>query len=37
MEKKFYNVFPDHLDVQTISSTFSSLEFDSPLKECVAI
>jgi len=37
MEKKFYNAFPDHLDVQAIPSTLSSLEFDSPLAECFAI
>jgi hypothetical protein len=37
MEKKFYSAFPDHLDVQPIPSTLSSLEFDSPLEECFAI
>jgi hypothetical protein len=37
MEKKFYSAFPDHLDVQPILSTLYSLEFDSPLEECVAI
>jgi hypothetical protein len=36
MEKKFYSAFPDHLDVQPIPSTLSSLEFDSPLAECFA-
>jgi hypothetical protein len=35
-EKKIY-AFPDHVDVQPIPSTLSSLEFDIPLKECVAI
>jgi hypothetical protein len=37
MEKKFYSAFPDHLDVQPIPSTISSLEFDSPLEEYFAI
>jgi hypothetical protein len=37
MERKFYSAFPDHLDVQPIPSTLSSLEFDSPLEECFAI
>jgi hypothetical protein len=35
-EKKIYDAFPDHVDVQPISSTLSSLKFDTPLKECVA-
>jgi hypothetical protein len=34
-EKKIY-AFPDHMDVQPIPSTLSSLESDTPLKECVA-
>jgi hypothetical protein len=37
MEKKFYSAFPDHLDVQPIPFTLSSLEFDSPYEECFAI
>jgi hypothetical protein len=37
MEKKLYSSFPDHLDVQPIPSTLSSLEFDSPLEEYFAI
>jgi hypothetical protein len=37
MEKKFYSAFPNHLDVQPIPSIISSLEFDSPLEECVPI
>jgi hypothetical protein len=32
IENKFYSAFPDHLDVQPIPSTLSSLEFDSPLE-----
>jgi hypothetical protein len=35
-EKKFYNAFPNHVDVQPIPSTLSSLKFDTPLEECVA-
>jgi len=34
---KFYSAFLDHLDVQLMPSTLSSLEFDSPLEECVAV
>jgi hypothetical protein len=37
MEKKVYGAFPDHLDVQPIPSTISSLKFDTPLEECVAV
>jgi hypothetical protein len=37
MEKKVYGTFPDHLDVQPIPFTLSSLNFDSPQEECVAI
>jgi hypothetical protein len=37
MGKKFYSAFPDHLDVQPIPSTLSSLEFDNALEECFAI
>jgi hypothetical protein len=37
MENKFYSAFFDHLDVQPIPSTLSSLEFDSLLEECFAI
>jgi hypothetical protein len=36
MEKKIYNAFPDHVDVQPIPSTLSSLTFDIPLVEWVA-
>jgi hypothetical protein len=36
MEKKFYSSFPDHLDVQLIPSTLSSLELNTPLEECFA-
>jgi len=35
-EKKIYNTFPNHMDVQPISSTISSLKFDIPLVEWVA-
>jgi hypothetical protein len=35
-EKKIYNTFPDHMDVQPIPSTISSLKFDTPMEECVA-
>jgi hypothetical protein len=35
-EKKIYKAFPDHMDVQPIPSTLSSLKFDTPLEECVA-
>jgi hypothetical protein len=35
-EKKIYNAFPDHVDVQPIPSTLSSLTFDTLLEECVA-
>jgi hypothetical protein len=35
-EKKIYNTFLDHVDVQPIPSTLSSLKFDTPLEECVA-
>jgi hypothetical protein len=37
MEKKVYSAFPDHLDVQPIPSTLSSIKFDTSLEECVAI
>jgi hypothetical protein len=37
MEKKVYGAFPDHLDVQSITSTLSSLKFDTPLEECFTI
>jgi hypothetical protein len=36
MEKKIYSAFPDHVDVQPIPSTLSSLKFDIPLVEWVA-
>jgi hypothetical protein len=32
MKKKVYGAFPDHLDVQPIPSTLSSLKFDTPLE-----
>jgi hypothetical protein len=35
-EKKIYSAFLVHIDVQSISSTLSSLTFDTPLEECVA-
>jgi hypothetical protein len=35
-EKKIYSAFPDHVDVQPILSTLSSLKFDTPLGDCVA-
>ena len=37
IKKKKYSTFPDHLGVQLIPSTLSSLKFDTPLKECSAI
>jgi hypothetical protein len=37
IKKKKYRTFPDHLVVQPIPSTHSSLTFDSPLKGCSAI
>jgi hypothetical protein len=35
-KKKIYSAFPDHMDVQPIPSTISSLKFDIPLVEWVA-
>jgi hypothetical protein len=35
-EKKIYSAFPDHVDVQPILSTISSLKFNIPPVECVA-
>jgi hypothetical protein len=37
MEKKSYRTFPDHWDVQLISSTLSSLESDGSLAECFTL
>jgi hypothetical protein len=34
--KKNYHTFPNHLDVQPITSTISSLKFDNTLEECFA-
>jgi hypothetical protein len=36
-KKKIYSSFPDHMDVQPIPSTLTSLEFDIPLLEGFAI
>jgi hypothetical protein len=36
MENKIYSAFPDHVDVQQIPSTISSLKFDILLVEWVA-
>jgi hypothetical protein len=36
-ERKIYSAFPNPLDVQPIPSTLSSLKFDTPLEECVAL
>jgi hypothetical protein len=36
-ENKIYSAFPDHVDVQLIPSTISSLKFDIPLVEWVAL
>jgi hypothetical protein len=35
--EKIYSAFPNPLDVQPIPSTLSSLKFDTPLEECVAL
>jgi hypothetical protein len=32
-EKKIYSAFPDHVDVQPIPSTLSSLKLDIPWEE----
>jgi hypothetical protein len=35
-EKKIHSAFLDHVDVQPIPSTLSSLKFYIPLEDCVA-